>query len=150
MATKKVSPRHKTTLSNNLIPTKGAREVTSEQKERLRKSVWHLLVDFNLIRTGSMTILATIVSTRLNKAVSNNTLAMALSGYRLTAPYVEYLRALKKHLQTCKRDQTNPVSLYTEPPLEARTSNLKVTRNGARQQNKQAKTREAQKEKYHE
>lgn len=115
MATKKYSPpvkkdfltgqaRHKTKLS-------------SEQKEKLRKQVWHLLVDLNLTAaTGTTTILAAILSLRLDKTVSRNTLNMALSGYRLTAPYVEYLRELKNHLQTCQRNQTNPVSLYTEKP----------------------------------
>lgn len=104
MATKKYSPCRKTNLPD-------------PPEEKLRKQVWHLLVDLNLTAANSTTtILAAIISTRLNKAVSRNTLCMALSGYRLTAPYVEYLQELKNHLQTCQRNQTNPVSLYTEKP----------------------------------
>jgi hypothetical protein len=104
MATKKGSPCHKTILPDS-------------PEEKLRKQVWHLLVDLNLTAANSTTtILATILSTRLDKTVSRNTLCMALSGYRLTPPYVEYLRELKDHLQTCKRNQINPVSLYTEEP----------------------------------
>ena len=88
-------------------------------EEKLRKKVWHLLVDLNLTATGTSVKLAAVLSQRIGKYVSRNTLAMTLSGYRSTTSYAVYLRELKKHLQNCKKSQTDPlapirpVTLYT-------------------------------------
>jgi len=84
-------------------------------EEKLRKKVWHLLVDLNLTATGTSVKLAAVLSQRIGKYVSRNTLAMALSGYRSTAPYIRYLSELKKHLQYCKAHKLDPVIVYTQP-----------------------------------
>jgi|GEM_PF-1050799 len=54
-------------------------------------------------------------ATPANKLRKKDTLAMALSGYRSTAPYIRYLSELKKHLQYCKAHKLDPVIVYTQP-----------------------------------
>lgn len=82
--------------------------------EILRQELLHLLVDMNLNGHGKAVKLAAILSALMKKRVSRNTLCMALSGYRLTGPYVKYLQKLKDHLLLCKECGIDPVSLYTE------------------------------------
>ena len=109
MATKKVFHPIFTTLPDT-------------QAEKLRKKVWHLLVDLNLTATGTPEKLAAVLSQRMGEPVSRTTLAMTLSGYRTTTKYITYLRELKKHLHNCKKNQTDPlagakpVTLYTTEP----------------------------------
>lgn len=91
-------------------------EDTHAAAEALRQELLHLLVDLNLNGHGKAVKLAGILSALMGKPVSRNTLCMALSGYRLTPRYVEYLQKLKDHLQSCKQKNINPVSLYTGLP----------------------------------
>lgn len=98
MATKKVSP-----------PT----NLSTSAAEVLRRSVLHLMVDANLITKLSSPVLAKKLSACIGKKVSRNNLAMALSGYRTTPAYIDYLSQLKKHLHESLLAAGMPVTVYT-------------------------------------
>jgi hypothetical protein len=80
----------------------------------LRKEVRHLMVDLDLY-SSHIGALAAVLEHKNGRKISRNTLSMALSGYRSTAPYAQYLSALKGHLEGCLQDETNPVTIYTKP-----------------------------------
>lgn len=79
----------------------------------LRKSVQHLMVELEIMY-GQNANLAMVLTNKTGKKISRSTLAMALSGYRQSLPYAEYLSALKDHLEECLRSGANPVTVYTE------------------------------------
>lgn len=88
----------------------------SPEYKVLRKSVLHLLIDLNLPVKATEN-LAGILSQAFGRRVSRTTLSMALSGYRTSGPYGEYLVVLKSHLEECLRINIPPVTLYTNQPL---------------------------------
>lgn len=83
------------------------------ESNALRKSVLHLLIDLDLPVQSSDT-LAGALSTVMGRRVSRNTLSMALSGYRSSCLYVEYLSGLKTYLEECRSNNREPVTLYTK------------------------------------
>lgn len=75
---------------------------------QLRKSVHHLLVDLDKTGTGYIAPLAAVLSELLHKRVSRSSLNMALSGFRQSAPYQEYLQTLKAIPALLQNPQTRP------------------------------------------
>jgi hypothetical protein len=67
------------------------------------------------IQYGQHEKLAAVLSLKMHQKIKRNTLAMALSGYRQTKQYGEYLNALQAHLEECLTTGKNPVTLYTDP-----------------------------------
>ncbi|OPY13038.1 MAG: hypothetical protein A4E69_01877 [Syntrophus sp. PtaB.Bin138] len=86
-------------------------------KNNLHSEVAHLMIDLGLRnKRGEKLIakLASVLQNKLGKNISRNTLSMALSGYRDSAPYVGYLTALKEHLEECLQTGKDPVTIYTD------------------------------------
>ena len=83
------------------------------EAETIRQDVLHLLVDLNLHSHGSKQTLARMLSVRLGQQVSRNTVAMALSAYRTSHPYIHYLTELRAVLQYRKDNNVTAVSYYT-------------------------------------
>jgi len=82
--------------------------------EMLRREVLHLMVDANIISQASVTIMAKKLTCRIGKKVSRGNLAMALSGYRSSSTYIEYLVQLKNVLQeTLAGTSLEVVTFYT-------------------------------------
>lgn len=82
--------------------------------EMLRREVLHLMVDANFVSQASVTVLAKKLTCRIGKKVSRNNLAMALSGYRTTSTYIEYLVQLKNVLlETLAGTSLETVAFYT-------------------------------------
>jgi hypothetical protein len=63
-------------------------------KDELRKSCKHLLVDLGLDKPGTMEILKDRLSEKMSCPVNKRSLNMALTGYRTTSFYQEMLMQL--------------------------------------------------------
>lgn len=71
----------------------------SDGATTLRKDVLKLMVDLDMNgQSGAIGPLAQVLTDRMGKNVSRTNLNMALSGYRITPAYVEYLSCLKTYL----------------------------------------------------
>lgn len=88
-----------------------------KSSNHLRNEIAHMLIDLgyqDYQRTKVVHKLAAVLQEKLGKNVSWGTLAMALSGYRSTPAYIEYLTTLKAHLEECISTGANPVTVHTK------------------------------------
>ena len=82
---------------------------------KLRKNCWHLRVDLDLVKPGSLEIILPKLSEKMGRPVLKNSLIMALSGYRNGAASSEILTALRDLLEDmkCGNGQYGKVSVNT-------------------------------------